>query len=135
MLGRKGFPDAVIDDVLDRLQSVGLLDDESYAREVARACQDDRAMGSRAISLELRRRRIPSEIARRAVDSLDPVDQELAAERVVIASLRKSRGLEQPRRIQRALAAGGRKGFEPGRLSEIIRAVLESEGEEAPDLA
>src|SRR6266566_8138578 len=55
VLRRRGVPDAAAGAVLTRYTEVGLIDDESLARNVALAQHQERGLAGRAVAVKLRR--------------------------------------------------------------------------------
>jgi regulatory protein len=71
-LGRKGYEEEVIDQVIDRLTRNGLIDDTQFTEAWVRARSTGRAMGPRRIAWELRQKGVDAELVREAVDRIDP---------------------------------------------------------------
>lgn len=65
-LGRAGYAAGTVDAVVRRLEELGYLDDEEFARETARG--KARKYGPRRIVEEIRRSGVAEEVAREAVD-------------------------------------------------------------------
>ena len=65
-LARAGYATGTVDAVLERLEELGYLDDEEFARETARG--KARKYGPRRILVDLRRSGVDEEIARGAVE-------------------------------------------------------------------
>jgi len=63
-----GFPDAVIDRVLERLGEAGLVDDRKFALERARAMGKGKGWGPRKLRADLLQRGVAAEVADEAVD-------------------------------------------------------------------
>lgn len=70
-LRRKEIPDDVAGSVLDRLEQVGLINDEAYAQLYVAAKHRDRGLGRSALRTELRRKGVPEEAAAEALASID----------------------------------------------------------------
>ena len=67
--------------LLDRFEEVGLVDDAAFARAWVEQRQPGRGLARRALAQELRRKGVDDEVAREALDELDPDDEEEAARR------------------------------------------------------
>lgn len=125
-LRRKGFQSQVVDDVIDRLLQVGLLDDRSYAEDLLRSCLG-RDMGERGALNEMTRKGLPRSLAQEVVAQAAGeglfVDSAYELGRKVAA---KTRGLDMQVRRRRLWGAGGRKGHDPGLLSQVAADVFGS---------
>lgn len=120
----KGYDADVVDAVVARLTEVRLLDDESYAQSVVRYCAG-RMMGARGTMMELSRKGVPREIARRAVAQADEAGVfEDAAWELGRRYARKTEGMDPDKRRQRFWSAGGRKGHDPETLRRVAGELL-----------
>jgi regulatory protein len=121
----KGYAGATAGEVLDRLASVGLVDDVEYARAFMAGRRARRSAGERRIEQELRARGVCAEdieAARHRLDAEQGGMDELAAARKVVAQAdRRSRGIEPRLRRQRLYALLARRGFD----GDVIRRALE----------
>lgn len=74
-----------------------------------------------------------AELIGRAVEQLDPEQEEQAARALVERKLAATRGLERDRRIRRLAGMLARKGYPEGVAMRVVRRALEEEGED-PEL-
>ncbi len=81
----------------------------------------DRAAGSRgkglarrALAQELRRKGVDDEVAREALDEIDPADEEEAARRLVRKKLRSLSRVDEPTATRRLVGMLARKGYRRG---------------------
>jgi len=70
------------------MTKVGLVDDEAFARSWIASRQPGKGLAKRALAQELRRKGITDEVARDALDEIDPADEEAAARALVRKKLR-----------------------------------------------
>jgi regulatory protein len=133
-LARKGYPEDVVVQVLDRFDEVGLVDDATYAETIVRTRHAERGLARRGIAAELRRRGINEDTATEALDQLDPDDERVAGAKLAAKFITRTRGLERQVRVRRAVGALARKGYAPGLAFELVRDALAAEGEETDDL-
>lgn len=133
-LARKGYPEHVAAQVLDRLDEVGLVDDAGYAQMVVRTRHAERGLARRAIAVELRRRGIDDDTAADALDQVDDEDERAAAERLAHKLVARTRGLDRDARVRRAASALARKGYGPGLAFAAVKDALAAEGEDTDDL-
>jgi regulatory protein len=137
-LERRGFDDEIAATVLDRLVEVRLLDDAAFAEQWVDSRHRHRGLGRRALSQELRRKGVESETADEAVAGLDAdVEREKACELVRrrLPSLDRVEPQIAARRLVGMLA---RKGYGAGLAYEVVRTEMAQRGAELdeadPDL-
>lgn len=133
-LARKGYPEDVVVQVLDRFDEVGLVDDATYAETIVRTRHAERGLARRGIAAELRRRGIDEDTAVEALDQLDPDDEREAGARLAAKLVTRTRSLDRQVRVRRAVGSLARKGYAPGLAFELVRDALATEGEETDDL-
>lgn len=117
----------IADEVLDRFEEVGLIDDVQYAQTLVRTRFAERGLSRRALAAELRTKGIDETVAREALDQVDD-DAELDAARR-IAATRAARMTALPADTRRRRLAGflGRKGYSSSVAMQVIREIVEDE--------
>jgi len=120
-LRKKDVPDAIANRLLDRFEEVGLIDDEAFARMWIASRQPGKGLARRALAQELRRKGVPDEIARAALDEIDPDDEEAAARRLVRRKLRSMASLEPAVATRRLVGMLARKGYPPSMAYSVVR--------------
>ena len=133
-LARRGYPEDVVVQVLDRFDEVGLVDDAAYAETIVRTRYAERGLARRGIAAELRRRGIDEDTATEALDQLDPGDERVAGAKLATKLITRTRSLDRQVRVRRAVGSLARKGYAPGLAFELVRDALAAEGEETDDL-
>lgn len=133
-LARKGYPEDVVEQVLNRFDEVGLVDDATYAETIVRTRHAERGLARRGIAAELRRRGIDEDTAVEALDQLDPDDERAAGAKLATKLVTRTRSLDRQVRVRRAVGSLARKGYAPGLAFELVRDALAAEGEETDDL-
>lgn len=109
---RAGYEPEEVDAALGDLETVGLVDDERFARELAEH-QRRRGMGRRAGMAALRTKGVDRELAERTLEEVQPEDDAELAFELASARLERLRALP-PHVIQRRLVAFLiRRGYEP----------------------
>ena len=125
-LVEKGEPPALVDQAIARLTELGLLNDDDYARQVARG----RLLGGaskRRVQQELWRRGVAREIADDAVadvvadEEVDEADSAVRVARRKAATLAK---LDPPTRRRRLYAFLARRGYDHAAIRAAIAQVL-----------
>lgn len=132
-LAKKNVPDEIALRLLDRFEDVGLVDDEAFARSWIASRQPGKGLARRALAQELRRKGIDDEIAREALDEIDPDDEEAAARRLVRKKLRSVANVPTDKATRRLVGMLARKGYPPGMSFAIVREELETGGDDDVD--
>lgn len=133
-LARRGVPDEVAERLLTRFEEVGLVDDAAFARSWVQSRQAGKGLARRALAQELRRKGIDDEVAREALDEVDPEDEVEAARVLVRRKMRSVRRVDRNTAIRRLTGMLARKGYPGGVAMRVVREELEAAGEETGDL-
>jgi regulatory protein len=107
-LSRKQAPTGVIQQVIERLHSIDLLDDTSFAQAWVENRQAFRPRGRRILRLELRKKGISDDIIGSVLENFDDED---AAYRAAQKAYPRYRSLAREVGEQRMLAYLARRGF------------------------
>lgn len=122
VLARRGISEVTAEQVLDRYDEVGIVDDGAFARAWVSSRHAGRGLARRALANELRQRGVDGEIVGEALAELDEETEARTARELVDRKLRGSRG--EPEAVFRRLVAMlARKGYPPG---VAIRAVKDA---------
>ena len=132
-LHRKGCPDDVAAQVLDRYEQVGLVDDEAYVRAFIRSKQAGRGLATRALSHELRAKGIDDELAQSVLDEVDPEDERARAHELVVKKLRSMHGLDRTVQTRRLAGMLARKGYRAEVSRMVINEALDAQPEHQRD--
>ncbi len=120
-LAKKGVPAELAERLLDRFVEVGLVDDQAFARAWIASRQPGKGLARRALAQELHRKGIDDEVAREALDEIDPGDEEATARALVRKKLRTMRRLEPAVATRRLVGMLARKGYPPGVALSVVR--------------
>lgn len=123
-LAKKDVPAEIATRLLDRFEEVGLVDDAAFARAWIASRQPGKGLASRALAQELRRKGIDDEVAREALDEIDPDDEREVAERLVQRKLRSMKALDPQVATRRLVGMLARKGHSPGLAYAVVREAL-----------
>ena len=113
---------------IERLEGVGLLDDQALADTLVRTLQDRKGLGRSAVSAELRRRKIDQSAIDEALESID-TDDELT--RAIEVATKRAGQLSSydPETAKRRLGAYlMRRGYNGSILTQAMNAALTSGG-------
>lgn len=116
---RKKTPPSLVDQVLERLKSSGLVDDTAFARYWAENRETFSPRGQRLIKAELRQKGVGQETIQETIDAGE-MDEEGGAYRVAQKKARSLRGLDRQVFWQRLSGHLARRGFD----YEVIREVV-----------
>lgn len=122
-LASRNVPDDIAARLLDRFEEVGLIDDEAFARSwvQSRGAGGGRALARRALAQELRRKGIDDEVAREALDEVDPAEEEAAARALVRKKLRSVASVDETKATRRLVGMLARKGYGSGLAFAVVR--------------
>lgn len=125
-LAKKGFGEDLVARLLDRFTEVGLIDDEAFARAWIASRQPGKGLARRALAQELRRKGIDDEMAKEALDEIDPADEEEAARLLVRKKIRSLRNVDRTVATRRLVGMLARKGYNSGLCFSVVRSELDA---------
>ena len=131
-LRSKDVPDDLATRLLDRFEEVGLVDDEAFARSWVAGRQSAKGLARRALAQELRRKGVDDEVAREALDELEPEQEEQAARTLVRKKLRSLSRVDDVTATRRLVGMLARKGYGSGMAFAVVRDELSRAGREDP---
>lgn len=120
-LRSKLVPDEIAEQLLDRFEEVGLVDDGAFARTWVEDRQRSKGLAPRALAQELRRKGVDDETARAALDEITDDDQEAAARELVRRKLRSVRSVDQATAVRRLSGLLARKGYPAGLAFRVVK--------------
>jgi regulatory protein len=133
-LASRNVPDEIAIALLDRFEEVGLVDDEAFARSWIASRQPGKGLARRALAQELRRKGIDDEVARDALDEVDPADEEAAARALVRKKLRTLSRVDDTTATRRLVGMLARKGYSSGLAFAVVRDELAAADRSTADL-
>ncbi|MFJ6622785.1 regulatory protein RecX [Kitasatospora sp. NPDC091335] len=129
-LRKREIPDEIADEVLTRLEEVGLIDDAAFAAAWVESRHAVRGLSRRALAQELRTKGVAADLVEQAVAQLDHDDETEAARGLVERKLRSTRGLDIQVRTRRLVGMLARRGYSEGLAFRVVRGALEEESSE-----
>jgi regulatory protein len=132
-LAKKNVPDDVAKRLLDRFEEVGLINDAAFAREWVASRQPGKGLAGRALAQELRRKGVDDEVAREALDTIDPADEEHSARLLVRKKLRTLTRVDDTTATRRLVGMLARKGYGHSMAFSVVKDELASADREAPE--
>ena len=118
-LEEDGYPDDVVRDLIEDLVASGLLDDERFARTLARSLIDIRGLGRARAAREMTQRGVTTETVAEALDEV--LDGEREDDRALFAARRSHR---QSDTVDRLAARLVRRGFGTREALHAAREVI-----------
>jgi regulatory protein len=124
----RGFEDAVIEEVLSKLENIRLVDDRELARDMTESLLRRRPMGRRGLHYRLTQRGLGDDVADAAVaQALEGSDELQHATDLLRRKLPGWEGLPAVKRRTRAYQLLARRGFEPDTIADALNTVLPDE--------
>ncbi len=120
---RAGFDAAEVEDELARLESVGLVDDEVFARQFAEHAQTARRAGRRGVASALLAKGVARDIVDRTLDDLGG-DEERRARELARARAARLGGLEPAVAFRRLVSFLVRRGYDASIARAAAREAL-----------
>lgn len=125
-LRKKEVPEQAAATVLDRMESVGLIDDSTFARDWIESRQQRRYLSKAALRRELSVKGIERTEIESALEVVGS-DDELEAARALAAKRVRSMGALEPHvRYRRLAGVLARRGFGPAMVSRVLDETLTS---------
>jgi len=134
-LAKRGYPDDVSAAVLDRLEHVGLIDDEDFAEQWVRSRHQHAGKGKRALAAELRTKGVDSEVISTALADIDVGAERTRAEQLVRDRLRREKlgdpgDRDTENKVARRLVGMlARRGYGQTMALDVVTAELANERE------
>lgn len=123
-LRRKGIPEDVAQEALERLSELGLVDDAAFAAAWVAERRRSRGLAPAALAAELRRRGVEPDVVRETVGSVGPEEIETTAVALLRRRAAATDGLPPEVRARRLLGMLARRGYPPDIASRAVRRVL-----------
>lgn len=130
-LAKRGYPEDVSCQVLDRLTDVGLVDDEDFAEQWIRSRRENPGKGKRALAAELRTKGVDNEIITAALAGIDAGAERQRAEQLVRDKLRRERldGDDDAKVVRRLVGMLSRRGYHQSMALDVVTMELANERE------
>jgi regulatory protein len=120
-LRQRGIEADVADEVLDRYDEVGIIDDQAFARAWVTSRHHGRGLAGRALANELRRKGVAAEAVGEALAEIDPSTEAATARDLVDRKLRTDRGGPPEAIFRRLVGMLARKGYPAGLAIRVVK--------------
>ncbi|MPZ83434.1 MAG: regulatory protein RecX [Actinophytocola sp.] len=128
---RKEIEEDVADQVLSRLDEVGLVDDSAFAEVWVRSRHTHQGIGRRALATELRRKGVDDAVAAEAVATVDAEAEEERARQLVRKRIRTMADSDDAARIRKLVGMLARRDYSEGLAFRVVRDELRAAGEDS----
>jgi regulatory protein len=129
-LTKRGYPDNVSAQVLDRLTDVGLVDDGDFAEQWVRSRRANAGKGKRALAAELRTKGVDNEVITAALADIDACAERERAEQLVDEKLRRERLTDDDAKLARRMVGMlARRGYSQTMAFDVVKVALANERE------
>lgn len=126
----RGFSVQLACEVVDRLEAVGLVDDQAYADALVRARFVGSGASGRALRELLVRKGLDAPTIERALSQIDREDEAERAAQLVERRRRALAGVPRDTAYRRLSSMLARKGYSPSVASAVVREALDAWGDE-----
>jgi regulatory protein len=127
-LVKRGYLDDVRDVVLDRLASVGLIDDAEFAEQWVESRRSSAGKGKRALAAELHTKGVDNDVITTVLAGIDAGAERDRAEQLVQAKLRRENlDGDQARVARRLVAMLARRGYDQTMAYNVVSVQLNLE--------
>lgn len=130
-LMKKKLPETVIDETIERLQTLGYLDDTAFARFWIENRNSFKPSAPKALRYELRQKGIDDEMLNPLLDEI--VDAEAAAYQASQKQISRLRGKTREEFQHKLGSFLQRRGFNYGVIRSVVNRHFEELGEQEPD--
>ena len=129
-LAKRGYPDDVSTQVLDRLTDVGLIDDADFAEQWVRSRRVNAGKGRRALAAELRTKGVDDEVITTTLADIDAGAERERAEQLVSDKLRREKLTDCDAKLARRLVGMlARRGYSQTMAFDVVKVALANEHE------
>lgn len=129
-LKAKEIPEEIIENVLDKLEGDSYVNDKRFTENFIRSKQEYSGLGKRALSFELKRKGIDSDIISEALSEIDSDTEYENAKKLAYSKLKSSKNLDHQKRVNRLVSMLARKGYDAGISFSVVKEVLQQEKDE-----
>ena len=126
----RGFSSELATEVVDRLEAVGLVDDQAYADALVRSRFSGTGASGRALREVLARKGLDSATIERALSQIDRDDEAERAAQLVVRTRRSLVGVARETAYRRLSSMLARKGYSPSVVATTVRDALDAWGNE-----
>lgn len=116
--------EGIVADELDRLERVGLIDDQALAQQLVGTLQERKGLGRSAIAAELTKRLLAPSAIEYALELVDSGDELARAREIAVKRAGQLRGLDREVAVRRLSAFLLRRGYSGSTVRTAVDAAL-----------
>ena len=120
-LGQLGFPQKSVDTTLEKLRSLSLLNDETFAKGWARGRAEDRGYGPLRIERELRQKGIAKSLIQEVVRETFGLQEGKERARALVQKRFQRKDLSDRKVLHRAMSFLQRRGYRNSVIAEVLK--------------
>lgn len=130
-LAKRGYPDDIAANELNRLAAVGLIDDADFAQQWVRSRRERAGKGKRALAAELRTKGVDDDVIAAALDGIDAGAERQRAEQLVEQKLRREKlnDGDDTKVMRRLVGMLARRGYHQSMAVAVVSEGLAAERE------
>lgn len=136
LIREEKFDPNIVEKIIERLISSGMLDDEAYAEQIARSGLMGKGFGARRVESEMHKRRVPKELINEAIAKVR-AEEETDEVEVALAQAEKGwnrlNNLETRAKKARIYSWLARRGFGPDVINQVLAKLGQEIEEETLD--
>lgn len=121
----KGITDDIANEVLDKMEELGYLDDNRFAENFVYSKQTYDKLGARAITYKLKLKGVPQDIIDAALAGIDEESEEENAKLIALRKARVNKKLDTNKRIQQIAGMLARKGYSGSMIFRLAKEAVE----------
>lgn len=129
-LAAKDVPDDVREQLLDRFEELGLVNDQAFAESWTRARRSSRKLSKSAVRRELQSKGVEREVIDEALEPIEHDDEVALATELARKKWRQVHSLPREVAYRRMAGQLARKGFASSVVGQVLREVMDSDPEE-----
>ncbi len=123
-MAKRNVPPDVADEIIDRFEQVGLVDDAAFAQALTQSRGTYLGRGRARIRQELQAKGIDRDTVEEALGGLDPEQEREAALRLAQRRARSMAGLEPHVARRRLMGVLARRGYEGSIVASVVDETL-----------
>lgn len=123
-MAKRNVPSDVADEIVDRFEQVGLVDDAAFAQALTQSRGTYSGRGRARIRQELQAKGIDRDIVEEALGELDPAQEREAALRLAQKRARSMAGLEPHVARRRLMGVLARRGYAGSIVASVVDETL-----------
>ena len=123
-LREKAFTEEIAKDALDRLEEVGLIDDDEFAKSWVASRHRSRGLAGGVLRQELRQKGVADDIAQVALSEISEDEEYESAKKLGVKKYRSLQREDRETQIRRLVGFLARKGYSSGLCYRVAKEIV-----------